>query len=247
MRFPASPAPRRRIDAITGESGTIIVAGRSNRARASDTFLRIAEQLRAGGYSVVWFESARTAASRRIDGAIEARWPALAAPEPDKLPLHRRAMRFAVKSALALASADRRDFVGAAILSRPVMAARELGRFLDTMPAGRVHLLTHSAGGVAATMLAAHPRIDRIVCFGYPFRHPDRPPERYRTAHLAAVRRPLLVLQGTADEYGADPDRFGAFLPAGAQIVTLDCNHDYSALPQAEFDKAWSAVSGFLG
>ena len=39
------------------------------------------------------------------------------------------------------------------------------------------------------------------VCLGYPF-HPPGKPDQLRTAHLASLRSPLLILQGERDSFG---------------------------------------------
>lgn len=71
-----------------------------------------------------------------------------------------------------------------------------------------------SYGGRLATMVAADmPEVHRVVdlagrldlagvaCLSYPL-HPPGRPDRLRVAHLAAVRVPLLFVQGTNDPFG---------------------------------------------
>lgn len=63
-----------------------------------------------------------------------------------------------------------------------------------------------SLGGRVASLIAddlfASGRIGGLLCLGYPF-HPPAKPDNLRTAHLAALRTPTLICQGTRDPFGA--------------------------------------------
>lgn len=74
------------------------------------------------------------------------------------------------------------------------------------VPSASRHLFIggKSMGGRMATQLAASDAtlpIAGLVLLGYPF-HPPAKPEKRRDAHLPAVRRPMLVVQGTRDSFG---------------------------------------------
>lgn len=127
-----------------------------------------------------------------------------------------------------------------------IECAQELDGYINELPVKQVHFITHSAGGIAATKISANPKIRSICCFGYPFKHPEHPIESYRIEHLGAVAKPLLVIQGKSDAYGSDPVHIAKMLPQAAQIVSLDCNHDYNPLSDAEFEKAWMALSNLI-
>jgi len=62
-----------------------------------------------------------------------------------------------------------------------------------------------SLGGRVASLVAQdlflERRISGLVCLGYPF-HPPGKPEKLRTAHLATLRCPALIVQGTRDPFG---------------------------------------------
>ena len=66
-----------------------------------------------------------------------------------------------------------------------------------------------SMGGRVATLVADELGPPGVVCFGYPF-HPPGKPEQLRTAHLEHLRTPLLICQGTRDEFGT-PDEVEAY------------------------------------
>ena len=62
-----------------------------------------------------------------------------------------------------------------------------------------------SMGGRMASMVADEMNVRGLICFGYPF-HPPGKPEQVRTAHLATLRTPALILQGTRDPFGTRED-----------------------------------------
>lgn len=227
---------------------TIVIIGRSNKAKRSESILKIAQKFREQGYTIHEFESDRQQAAARINQRITRFWPALMQGDRTDFPPHRRLMRSVIRTILALTT-ESRWVLGAAMgmLSERAMLSRQINRFINRLPGGQVQLIGHSLGAILATRISENPKISKIICFGYPFQHPQHPSEAYRTAHLASVAKPLLVMQGTSDIYGSDPRAIGRLLPEGAKLVMLDCDHNYGQLPSAEFNRAWSAVSRFIG
>ena len=63
-----------------------------------------------------------------------------------------------------------------------------------------------SMGGRVASMVADElyvaRRIAGLLCLGYPF-HPLGKPDRLRTEHLASLKTPTLIAQGTRDQFGS--------------------------------------------
>ncbi|MFY0309939.1 alpha/beta family hydrolase [Leisingera sp. D0M16] len=70
---------------------------------------------------------------------------------------------------------------------------------------GPLFLGGKSMGGRVASMIAddlwGQKRIRGLVCLGYPF-HPAGKPEKLRTGHLAGLKTPALICQGTRDPFG---------------------------------------------
>lgn len=224
---------------------TIIVVGRTDTTRESDAIRHILLRLEADGHRLHWFVSDYTASYARITDTIARKWPALATwGKDDSAP--RRLARVLIRLMLIAGSANRYDHVYTGLRGQAINNARQLRGLLDTMAQGQVDVVTHSAGGVSATRIADHPRIGRIACFGYPFQHPGHRPQAFRTEHLHKLRKPLLILQGKDDVYGGDPAAFGRHLPLGAQVVSLQCDHDCDRLPPAEAERAWLAIARFL-
>lgn len=87
-----------------------------------------------------------------------------------------------------------------------------------------------SMGGRVASMIAdeasASGKIAGLLCLGYPF-HPPGKPTQLRTAHLADLRTPTLIFQGTRDEFGAREEVTGYALSPEIEVVWLeDGDHD---------------------
>lgn len=93
-----------------------------------------------------------------------------------------------------------------------------------------------SMGGRVATLVADELAPPGVVCFGYPF-HPPAKPEQLRTAHLEHLRTPLLICQGTRDEFGTREEVQGYALSPAVEILWLE-DGDHGLRPR-------KAVSGF--
>jgi predicted alpha/beta-hydrolase family hydrolase len=80
---------------------------------------------------------------------------------------------------------------------------QELER-LRTERGGTIVAAGHSYGGRQITMLASEqPEVaDRIVAMSYPL-HPPNKPGQLRTQHFPTLLTPLLIVQGTRDEFGS--------------------------------------------
>lgn len=85
-----------------------------------------------------------------------------------------------------------------------------------------------SMGGRVATLVADELGPPGVVCFGYPF-HPPAKPEQLRTAHLENLRTPMLVVQGTRDEFGTRDEVAGYGLSPAIEITWVEgANHGLS-------------------
>ncbi|WP_426229719.1 alpha/beta family hydrolase [Pararhizobium sp. DWP3-4] len=97
-----------------------------------------------------------------------------------------------------------------------------------------------SMGGRVASMVAddllSQDAIAGLLCLGYPF-HPPGKPENLRTQHLAGLKTPTLICQGTRDEFGTREEVAGYALSGNIRILWLeDGDHDL---------KPRKTVSGF--
>lgn len=87
-----------------------------------------------------------------------------------------------------------------------------------------------SLGGRIASMVADQVQARGLVCLGYPF-HPPGKPERLRTAHLATLATPALIVQGTADPFGSPQDVTGYTLSPAIRIAWIE-GGDHSLKPR---------------
>lgn len=89
-----------------------------------------------------------------------------------------------------------------------------------------------SMGGRMATQLAASDPtlpIAGLVLLGYPL-HPPGNPAKRRDAHLPAVKRPMLVIQGSRDTFGTPEELhpvFDPLTPAATLHVIDGGDHSY--------------------
>ena len=110
-----------------------------------------------------------------------------------------------------------------------------------------------SLGGRIASMVADRSGVAGLVCLGYPF-HPPGRPEKLRTAHLADLRTPALILQGARDPFGT-PDEIRTYgLSSSIRVEFLE-DGDHSFKPRVRsgrtleqnLGEAIEAIVGFVG
>ena len=126
----------------------------------------------------------------------------------------------------------------------PPRAETLIGEYREAVAAlgaeGQLIIGGKSMGGRVASMVAdellAKKKIAGLLCLGYPF-HPPAKPTQLRTAHLAALRTPALICQGTRDEFGTREEVEGYSLSDRIELLWLeDGDHDL---------KPRKSVSGF--
>lgn len=93
--------------------------------------------------------------------------------------------------------------------------------------ARRLFIGGKSMGGRIASMVADEAEVDGVVCFGYPF-HPPGRPERLRTAHLASIKTPVLIVQGERDPFGKPEEVADYALSSSIKIEWIpDGDHSF--------------------
>ena len=102
--------------------------------------------------------------------------------------------------------------------------------------AGKLVIGGKSMGGRMASMVADELGARGLVCLGYPF-HPPAQPDKLRVEHLATLRTPTLIVQGTRDSFGTRADVRKYKLSAAIRIEWIeDGNHDLAPRKRAGFD-----------
>jgi predicted alpha/beta-hydrolase family hydrolase len=87
-----------------------------------------------------------------------------------------------------------------------------------------------SMGGRIASMIADEVGARGVLCFGYPF-HPTGKPKVLRTAHLAQLRTPTLIVQGTRDSMGSRDEVAGYALSEAIRVAWIE-DGDHSLAPR---------------
>lgn len=77
-----------------------------------------------------------------------------------------------------------------------------------------------SMGGRIASYVADDVRARGLVCMGYPF-HPPGNPAKLRTAHLADLKTPALIVQGERDAFGTREEIVGYALSKSIHVELL--------------------------
>ncbi len=111
--------------------------------------------------------------------------------------------------------------------------AEEMRTILANLPVAKGQRLIiggKSMGGRVASLIAQDlyraNAISGLVCLGYPF-HPPKKPGALRTAHLAALSCPALIVQGERDPFGTPPEVAGYDLSGAIALHWLpDGDHD---------------------
>jgi predicted alpha/beta-hydrolase family hydrolase len=119
-------------------------------------------------------------------------------------------------------------------------------------PAQRLVIGGKSMGGRVASMIADDVGVAGLVCLSYPF-HPPGKPEKLRVEHLAGVRTPSLILQGTRDPFGKPEEIAGYDLSGRIRVFWLE-DGDHSFKPRVKsgrtlgqnLDEAVEAICGFI-
>jgi predicted alpha/beta-hydrolase family hydrolase len=105
---------------------------------------------------------------------------------------------------------------------------------------GKLIIGGKSMGGRVASMIAdemhAAGKVAGLLCLGYPF-HPLGRPEKLRTRHLAAMKVPALIAQGTRDQMGTREEVAGYTLSPAIRLLWLE-DGDHDLRPR-------KAISGF--
>ena len=128
--------------------------------------------------------------------------------------------------------ARRREVSGRGAPDRPQVLMASWKEIVASLGGGpRVSIGGKSMGGRIASMVADEVGARSLVCLGYPF-HPPAAPFRLRTAHLADLRTPTLIVQGTRDSFGGKDEVPGYALSSAISVAWIE-GGDHSFKPPA--------------
>lgn len=113
-------------------------------------------------------------------------------------------------------------------------------------PQGELIFFARSSGGRVASLVADALPVARIVCLGYPFRHPEAGDEPARYRHLATLRTPMLIVQGRHDVYGGAEVAQRYPLSPQVRLRVVEADHDFR-LDAAQADQIVALIEAELG
>ncbi len=229
-------------DTGLGVGNTFVVfIGRTNYLKRSGLVDSLIADLEAAGYTVRHFRPTAQWLQERFE---QSRWASFCL----RYPRAGRPVKRLTKLGILMRRPSRWDYL-VKFLGNPAGPAcdrRRLRKQIRAANAGRVCLLGHSAGGIAATLAASEPSVARLMCIGYPFKHPGRADEAYRTAHLPSVAKPFLIIQGDRDDYGSAADAMRYPLSPTTTVVGVQAGHDYGELDPNEYRRCRDLVLSFV-
>jgi uncharacterized protein len=108
-----------------------------------------------------------------------------------------------------------------------------------------------SMGGRMASLIADEVKVAGLLVFGFPFHAPGKPPGE-RIAHLADLKTPALIVQGTRDTMGTRDDVATYQLSKTIDICWIE-DGDHSLKPRKKsgltetdaLDRALGSATGF--
>ena len=101
---------------------------------------------------------------------------------------------------------------------------------INSLAADRLVIGGKSLGGRIASLIVDSTDAAGLVCLGYPF-HPPGKPDRLRTEHLATLKTPTLICQGSRDPFGTTEEVSQYRLSKAIRLHWLD-DGDHSFKPR---------------
>jgi uncharacterized protein len=213
----------------------LVVLSREN-FRQDDTLVAdLIEFLVQSHFTVAHYESALIVTARNID-----------VPWVRHLP---RVVRLPIKAlSLLCRPSDWRHFSAryraqGSDLAFRTRALRELVRFFG--PGKQLVFLTRSASSRIASGIADEVGLHKLICMGYPFKHPEHDIEPARYAHLEHLQTPCLILQGTRDSYGGIDTLHHFPLAANTALQWIDTDHSFS-VSDLEWRRVRDLINNFI-
>lgn len=101
---------------------------------------------------------------------------------------------------------------------------------LDLGPANRVVIGGKSMGGRMASLIADEMKVAGLLVFGFPFHAPGKPAGE-RIGHLATLKTPTLIVQGTRDTMGTRDEIADYALSPAIDLLWIE-DGDHSLKPR---------------
>lgn len=225
----------------------LVVIGRNNHKKKSAPINALAAQLHLLGLTVCWYERKANRHARLRDEEFFAICESWLNAFCDHHPIAGYLARKIVRLVLKIKYPKRHLYFFKRISLDPKPSSQYFRRFIRQLRVREVFVLAHSAGGIVASLAASEAAVRNIICFGYPFKHPERPDEAYRTAHLKEISKPFLIIQGEQDDYGSAENAMRYTLSPSVHIESIQSGHDYDAIEAHELENLTKLVASFVG
>ncbi len=225
----------------------VIVAGRNNIKKRTLLLEWLCADIARSGIPVRWFDASAHQTSKFLDEKIGILLGRRGAGLLAQRTAAGIAARWAVKALILLAYPSKWRYFSNVFLGRRHDLSRELRAFIRSCSGNRIYLLSNSAGCIAACKVEDEPAVTAQICIGYPFRHPERGEEGYRTAALAGLRKPLVIIQGSDDCYGNSEDAKRYPLSPMVRLVSVEGGHDYDELAETTYERILALTAAFIG
>lgn len=237
-----------KTDTPLGHDAWIVVVGRANIAKSSRSLELMIKDLRKRGFSVQNLEPRQVQTARLMQGWFVSLFGGRLAMLCNRFGTFGSWVRKAFKALWLACHPSRWDFSRSPKGTDNEQRADDLRLLLRHWkrhhPSRKVHLFAHSAGGIVSSWVEAEPNVTSLVCFGYPFKHPQKPEELFRTVSLKHVTKPFLILQGDRDAYGTSKSAAQYDLSVSIKVVSVASNHNYDHLPPDLYRQCLELVAG---
>ena len=225
----------------------ILFIGRSSTYKFSTPLLNLIKELNLKKYTLVWFESVNITINASLDIQYNRSIGKILSLLPERLAPLASIGRKLFKAGYAIV---RPAYWGYFVsrLSDPIQnQSREYKQAITFLGSDKkIDILTHSAGGRVAVDLAKLPSIRKLICFGYPFKHPNEPADKRRTDPLNTIEKPCLIIQGNDDEYGGWEVLYKYCFSDNIEFLLVETNHEYADLESNQWELVNEAIGRFL-
>jgi uncharacterized protein len=230
----------------------ILFIGRSNTAKNSAPLERLLDNLKAEGYTFIWIQHKTEVIASILDKKSNAILGFIVNLLGGKDNRTFRHVSRLTKKLILLMHPLHWSYFLRSNRTQPELSllekASQFRKLIQLLGDGKeIIIIAHSAGGRIATSLEDEACVKKIICFGYPFKHPENNEEEERTAHLQHLKKPCLVIQGKRDEYGGEEVVSRYKLSQSIQFEFIDTNHEYEAIGLVQWKSATRAIKIFLG
>lgn len=226
----------------------LVFIRRNNKQKNSAPLQELLNKLVLDGYLLLWPESRDQSTSLFLNTKSQKILLWLDEFLGQHESLLKKSLRRLAKGLILLRYPSRWDFMLRWQMSHPIADDVRVHRqVIQTIAKDKsVSIFSHSAGGVIASYLVDEPNLQKIICFGYPFKHPDKQEEPYRTRSLHLFSKPFLIIQGRHDEYGGLGVESRYELSPAIRLEFVDANHEYENLSDDDWSKVVRSIELFL-